>query len=63
MQMTHSSTVRQRMKHLIDLSKMFNSVIHGWINYYGKFYKFEMYHSITHINKALIIGQEDNIKD
>lgn len=42
-------------KELIDLSKMFNSVIQGWINYYGKFYKSEMYSSLRHINKALII--------
>ena len=42
-------------KELIDLSKMFNSVIQGWINYYGKFYKSEMYFSLRHINKALIM--------
>lgn len=42
-------------KELIDLSKMFNSVIQGWINYYGKSYKSEMYSSLRHINKALII--------
>ncbi|MDF2789912.1 MAG: RNA-directed polymerase [Neobacillus sp.] len=42
-------------KELIDLSNMFNSVIQGWINYYGKFYKSEMYSSLRHINKALIM--------
>ncbi|GKV65925.1 hypothetical protein NCCP2331_20780 [Sporosarcina sp. NCCP-2331] len=42
-------------KELLDLSKMFNSAIQGWINYYGKFYKSEMYASLRHINKALII--------
>jgi RNA-directed DNA polymerase len=42
-------------KELIDLSNMFNSVIQGWINYYGKFYKSEMYTSLRHINKALIM--------
>ncbi|MFC0560941.1 group II intron reverse transcriptase/maturase [Halalkalibacter alkalisediminis] len=40
-------------KELIDLSNMFNSIIQGWINYYGKFYKSEMYSSLRHINKAL----------
>src|SRR5690625_5708783 len=30
-------------KDLTDLANMFNSVIQGWINYYGKFYKSEMY--------------------
>ncbi|MFI8496890.1 reverse transcriptase domain-containing protein, partial [Peribacillus butanolivorans] len=42
-------------KELIDLSNMFNPVIQGWINYYGKFYKSEMYPSLRHINKALIM--------
>ena len=42
-------------KELFDLSMMFNSAIHGWINYYGKFYKSEMYSSLRHINKALIM--------
>lgn len=40
-------------KELFDLSMMFNSAIQGWINYYGKFYKSEMYSSLRHINKAL----------
>jgi hypothetical protein len=34
---------------------MFNSQIIGWINYYGKFYKSEMYSTLRHINKALIM--------
>ena len=42
-------------KELEDLSYMFNSAIRGWINYYGKFYKSEMYASLRHINKALIL--------
>lgn len=42
-------------KELIDLSNMFNPVIQGWINYYGKFYKSEMYSALRHINKALIM--------
>jgi RNA-directed DNA polymerase len=42
-------------KDLTDLSNMFNSKIKGWINYYGKFYKSEMYSTLRHINKALIM--------
>jgi RNA-directed DNA polymerase len=42
-------------KDLTDLSNMFNSKIIGWINYYGKFYKLEMYSTLRHINKALIM--------
>lgn len=49
-------------KELFDLSMMFNSAIQGWINYYGKFYKSEMYASLRHINKALIIWARKKYK-
>ena len=49
-------------KELIDLSMMFNSVIRGWINYYGKFYKSEMYSTLRHINKALIMWARKKYK-
>lgn len=42
-------------KEIEDLSYMFNLAIQGWIYYYGKFYKSEMYSSLRHINKALIM--------
>lgn len=41
-------------KEILDISKMFNPVIRGWINYYGKFYKSELYKVLRHMNKALI---------
>lgn len=41
-------------KGILDLSKMFNPVIRGWINYYGKFYKSAMYPTLRHLNNALI---------
>jgi RNA-directed DNA polymerase len=49
-------------KDLTDLSKMFNSKIIGWINYYGKFYKSEMYSTLRHINKALIMWARKKYK-
>ena len=49
-------------KELLDLSRMFNSVIRGWINYYGKFYKSEMYSTLRHINKALIMWARKKYK-
>ncbi|MEK5148065.1 MAG: group II intron reverse transcriptase/maturase [Psychrobacillus psychrotolerans] len=49
-------------KELFDLSMMFNSAIQGWINYYGKFYKSEMYSSLRHINKALIMWARKKYK-
>jgi len=49
-------------KDLTDLSNMFNSKIKGWINYYGKFYKSEMYSTLRHINKALIMWARKKYK-
>jgi RNA-directed DNA polymerase len=41
-------------KTLEDLSRMFNPVIRGWLNYYGRFYKSELYSVFVHINQALV---------
>jgi RNA-directed DNA polymerase len=41
-------------KSLEDLSHMFNPILRGWVNYYGRFYKSEMYPVLTHMNRALI---------
>lgn len=41
-------------KELSDISNMFNLVIRGWINYYGKFYKSELYKVLRHMNKAIV---------
>ncbi len=41
-------------KTLEDLSNMFNPVIRGWINYYGRFYKSELYPVLMHLNRALV---------
>ncbi|WP_449354823.1 group II intron maturase-specific domain-containing protein [Virgibacillus natechei] len=49
-------------KDLKDISNMFNPVIQGWINYYGKFYKSEMHPALRHINKALIMWARKKYK-
>lgn len=49
-------------KDINDLSNMFNPVIQGWINYYGSFYKSEMYSALRHINKALIMWARKKYK-
>lgn len=49
-------------KDIKDLSNMFNPVIQGWINYYGNFYKSEMYSALRHINKALIMWARKKYK-
>jgi len=41
-------------KTLEDLSRMFNPVIRGWFNFYGRFYKSEMYKVLRHVNRALV---------
>lgn len=41
-------------KEIDDLSRMFNPVIRGWINYYGRFYKSELYSVLRHMNRALV---------
>ncbi len=41
-------------KKLEDLSRMFNPVIRGWVNYYGRFYKSELYSVFMHMDRALI---------
>jgi len=32
---------------------MFNPILRGWVNYYGLFYKSEMYSVLKHMNRAL----------
>lgn len=45
-------------KNINDLSNMFNKRIQGWINYYGHFYKSEMYGVLRYVNqKTQVLGQ------
>jgi RNA-directed DNA polymerase len=37
-----------------DLSRMFSRVIRGWMNYYAKFYKSELYDLFRYINAKLV---------
>jgi RNA-directed DNA polymerase len=41
-------------KTLEDLSRMFNPILRGWINYYGCFYKSELYTVLRHMDWALV---------
>jgi RNA-directed DNA polymerase len=41
-------------KSLEDLSKMFNPVIRGWINYYGRYYKSALYPSLRQMERHLV---------
>jgi len=40
-------------KSLTDISRMINPMLRGWINYYGKFYKSELYCVFQHLNRIL----------
>lgn len=39
---------------LEDIAREVNPVLRGWINYYGRFYKSQMYPVLRHMNNALV---------
>jgi RNA-directed DNA polymerase len=41
-------------KFLNDLARMFNSVVQGWINYYGRFYKSRLLYFLRRLNNHLV---------
>ncbi len=41
-------------KNLTDLARMFNVYVHGWVNYYGRYYKSAMYPFLRNIERNLI---------
>jgi RNA-directed DNA polymerase len=41
-------------KSLGDLARMYNSIVQGWINYYGRFYKSMLYPVLRRINEHLV---------
>ena len=42
-------------KSLEDLARMFNPIIRGWITYYGRFYKSELYSVLRQLNRCLVV--------
>ena len=36
-----------------DLARMFNPVIRGWLNYYGRYYKSALYPTLRYLNRCL----------
>ena len=44
---------RRSDKSLDDLARMFNPIIRGWINYYGRYYKSALYPTLRHIDAKL----------
>ena len=41
-------------KAIDDLARMWNPVLRGWIQYYGRFYKSELYPVFRHLNTILV---------
>ena len=50
---------------LAELAELMNPVIPGWMNYYGKFYRTEMFSLLRHINTYLVRGPQklQTVKD
>ena len=54
-QKTRSWGLQERSdKSLEDLSRMFNPILRGWVNYYGRFYKSAMYPTFRHLDQVLV---------
>jgi RNA-directed DNA polymerase len=45
---------RRSDKSLDDLAGMFNNIVQGWINYYGRFYKSRLLHFLRRLNRHLM---------
>lgn len=45
---------RRSDKSLDDLAVMFNSIVQGWINYYGRFYKSRLLYFLRRLNQHLV---------
>lgn len=41
-------------KQVDDLARMFNPVIQGWINYYGRFYQSALYPTLRYLDRRLV---------
>jgi Group II intron, maturase-specific domain len=40
-------------KRIDDLARMFNPIIRGWMNYYGRYYKSALYPTLRHLDRCL----------
>ena len=45
---------RRSDKSLDDLARMFNSIVQGWINYYGRFYRSQLLYFLRRLNLHLV---------
>jgi RNA-directed DNA polymerase len=49
-------------KSIEDLARMFNAIVQGWINYYGRFYKSWLYPILRHLNHDLVLWARKKYK-
>ena len=45
---------RRSDKSLDDLARMFNNIVQGWINYYGRFYRSQLLYFLRRLNMHLV---------
>jgi RNA-directed DNA polymerase len=53
-EMRRWGVARRSDKTLTDLARMFNPVLQGWINYFGRFYKSMLHPVFRHLNDTLV---------
>lgn len=53
---------RKTGRSLDDLARILNPYISGWINYYGRFYKSELYQPLMYINRVLVLWARKKYK-
>lgn len=54
-QMTRSWNLRNRSDlSLQDIARMYNPVLQGWLNYFGRFYPSALYPVLRHFNRTLV---------
>jgi len=56
--------IRQEIRHwklgcrvdrwIDDLARMFNPIVRGWMNYYGRYYKSALYPTLRYLNRCLM---------
>ena len=42
-------------KAIEDLSRMFNPIIRGWLQYYGRYYRSALYPTMRELNRDLVL--------
>src|SRR5207237_4067371 len=49
-------------KAIEDLSRMFNPIIRGWIQYYGRYYRSALYPTIRQLDRDLVLWAKQKYK-